>query len=121
MTTKVAPAAGPGAHGDPGAAAGRRSVTLLRRARGLAGVVPFTVYVLLGLVLPMGAILLGAFKTPISGAFTLRNINVASHGIYLHGFAISMELSLVASAVPGLLGFLVAYAIFTAATARCCG
>jgi len=80
----------------------------------LAGVVPFTGYVLVGLVLPMGAILIGAFKTPISGRFTLRNIHVASHGIYLHGFAVSMELSLIASVVPGILGFLVAYAIFTA-------
>ncbi len=114
MTAHVAPAAAPGPLGDPGAAAGRRSLTILRRARDLAGVVPFTVYVLLGLVLPMGAILVGAFKKPVSGSFTLHNLHIASHGIYLHGFATSMELSLIASVVPGILGFLIAYAIFTA-------
>src|SRR5262249_64660 len=99
---------------EPGAAAGRRSMTLLRRARDLAGVLPFTAYVVVGLLLPMGAIGVGAFKTPISGRFTLRNIHIASHGIYLHGFAVSMELSLIASVVPGIAGFAVAYAIFTA-------
>ncbi|HUZ55067.1 MAG TPA: ABC transporter permease subunit [Streptosporangiaceae bacterium] len=114
MTTQVAPAAAPGPLGDPGAAAGRRSLTNLRRARDLAGVVPFTSYVLLGLVLPMGAILIGAFRKPVSGSFTLHNLHIASHGIYLHGFATSMELSLIASVVPGILGFLIAYAIFTA-------
>jgi len=114
VTTQVAPAAAPGPLGDPGAAAGRRSLTNLRRARDLAGVVPFTSYVLLGLVLPMGAILIGAFRKPVSGSFTLHNLHIASHGIYLHGFATSMELSLIASVVPGILGFLIAYAIFTA-------
>src|ERR1022692_839285 len=114
MTAHVAPAAAPGPLGDPGAAAGHRSLTILRRARDLAGVVPFTVYVLLGLVLPRGAILIGAFKKPVSGSFTLHNLHIASHGIYLHGFATSMELSLIASVVPGILGFLIAYAIFTA-------
>ena len=114
MTTKVAPAAVPGPLGDPGAAAARRPRSVLRQARDLAGVLPFTVYVLIGLVLPMGAILLGAFKTPVTGAFTWHNLHIASHGIYLHGFATSMELSLIASVVPGILGFLVAYAIYTA-------
>ncbi len=114
MTTKAAPAAVPGPLRDPGAAAARRPRTILRQARDLAGVLPFTVYVLIGLVLPMGAILLGAFKTPVTGAFTWHNLHIASHGIYLHGFATSMELSLIASVVPGILGFLVAYAIYTA-------
>jgi len=114
MTTKVAPAAVPGTLGDPGAAAARRPRSVLRQARDLAGVLPFTVYVLIGLVLPMGAILLGAFKTPVTGEFTWHNLHIASHGIYLHGFATSMELSLIASVVPGILGFLVAYAIYTA-------
>ncbi|HEX9517040.1 MAG TPA: hypothetical protein VF940_12805 [Streptosporangiaceae bacterium] len=114
MTTKAAPAAVPGPLGDPGAAAARRPRTILRQARDLAGVLPFTVYVLIGLVLPMGAILLGAFKTPVTGAFTWHNLHIASHGIYLHGFATSMELSLIASVFPGILGFLVAYAIYTA-------
>ena len=62
----------------------------------------------------MVAIVIGAFKAPFTGAFTLRNVHDATHGIYLHGFATSMELSLIASIAPGILGFLVAYAIYTA-------
>jgi putative spermidine/putrescine transport system permease protein len=114
MTTQAAPVAAPAPAPESGAAARRRSLTLLRRARDLAGVVPFTVYVLLGLMLPMGAILIGAFKTPLTGKLTLSNIHDATHGIYLHGFGVSMELSLIASIVPGIFGFLIAYAIFTA-------
>jgi len=114
MTTQAAPAAASAPGTEPGAAARRRSLATLRRVRDLAGVVPFTVYVLLGLVLPMGAILIGTFKTPVTGHLTLRNIHIATHGIYLHGFAVSMELSLIASVAPGILGFLVAYAIYTA-------
>ncbi|MGI9004673.1 MAG: ABC transporter permease [Streptosporangiaceae bacterium] len=114
MTTRLVPAAAPGPVRDAGAAPGRRWTRLLRRARDLAGVAPFTAYVIAGLVLPMGAILIGAFKTPVTGAFTLSNLHEAIHGIYLHGFASSMELSLIASVAPGVLGFLVAYAIYTA-------
>ncbi len=114
MTTDVASAAASAPPGEPGVAARGLPLTLLRRARDLAGVVPFTVYVLLGLVLPMGAILIGAFKTPITGRLTLSNVHAATHGIYLHGFGVSMELSLIASIVPGVVGFLIAYAIYTA-------
>src|SRR5258706_11075368 len=114
MTTKAAPAAVPGPLGDPGAAAARRPRTILRQARDLAGVLPFTVYVLIGLVLPMGAILLGAFKTPVTGGVTLHNLHNPSHRIYLHRFATRMELSLIASHVPRILGFLAAHANYTA-------
>ncbi|HEX9064842.1 MAG TPA: ABC transporter permease subunit [Streptosporangiaceae bacterium] len=114
MTMQLAPAAAPGPGRDAGAVPGRRWTHRLRRARDLAGVVPFAAYVIAGLVLPMAAIGIGAFKTPFTGAFTLRNVHDATHGIYLHGFATSMELSLIASIVPGILGFLIAYAIYTA-------
>jgi putative spermidine/putrescine transport system permease protein len=85
----------------------------LRAARRLAGIVPFAVYVALGLALPMVAVAVGAFQRP-SGGFTLSNVDTATHGVYLHGFAESLELSLIAAVVPGILGLLVAYAIFTA-------
>src|ERR1700683_5382163 len=107
--------AAPGSGTDPGARPGR-SVTaaVLRQARTLAGIVPFTVYVGLGLLLPMAAIAVGAFQNPNNGHFTLSNVNIASHGIYLHSFAISIELSVAASVVPAILGFFIAYAIYTA-------
>jgi len=85
-----------------------------RHARDLAGIVPFTVYVVLLLGLPTVAIAVGAFKNPDTGAFTLHNVYTATHGIYLHGFLITTELSVITSVVPGILGLLIGYAIFTA-------
>ena len=87
---------------------------MLHRAWTLAGVVPFFVYVLLGLGLPAIAIAVGAFQNPDTGKFTLNNINTATHGIYLHGFLITTELSVITSVVPGILGLFIGYAIFTA-------
>jgi putative spermidine/putrescine transport system permease protein len=103
----------PGAVTGPGAA-GRPLRRVLRGARTLAGIVPFGVYVLLGLILPMLAIAKGAFQNPGNGHLTLKNVDIATHGIYLHGFAITFELAVITSIVPGILGFLIAYAIFTA-------
>ncbi len=119
----------PGSHADPGAsgpapaagrAAGRGSpvATLtvpgaLRWLRRVAGVVPFGAYVTLGLLLPMAAVAIGAF-TGNGGGFTLGNIHAATHGVYLHGFWQSIVLSVLASVIPGILGLVIAYAIFTA-------
>ncbi|HYB85733.1 MAG TPA: ABC transporter permease subunit [Streptosporangiaceae bacterium] len=114
MTAKAAPAAAPGSTSDPGASPRRGLPSVLHRAWTLAGVVPFFVYVLLGLGLPAIAIAVGAFQNPDTGKFTLSNISIATHGIYLHGFIITAELSLITSIVPGILGLLIGYAIFTA-------
>src|SRR5260221_14746491 len=114
MTNKAAPAAVPGALGDSGAPAARRPRTILRQARDLAGVLPFTVYVLIGLVLPMGAILLGAFKTPVTGGVTWAKIHNARHGNYTHGVAPNMGISLIVCFFPRIPGFLVPSAIFKA-------
>ena len=78
-----------------------------------AGVVPFGVYVTLGLLLPMVAVAIGAFQNN-GGGFTLSNISAATHGVYLHGFWQSIVLSVITSVIPGILGLLIAYAIFTA-------
>jgi putative spermidine/putrescine transport system permease protein len=80
----------------------------------LLGIVPFSVYVLLGLLLPTIAITFSAFQDSVTGKFTLSNIDVAIHGVYLTGFKTSLELSVLAAVVPGVLGFMVAYAIHTA-------
>jgi putative spermidine/putrescine transport system permease protein len=114
MTADSAPAAAPGSVLDPGARPGRSPLVLvLRSARTLAGILPFGAYVFLGLILPTIAVVIGAFQAE-NGGFTFSNIDIASHGIYLHGFVISIELSVIAAIVPGILGFLIAYAIFTA-------
>jgi putative spermidine/putrescine transport system permease protein len=83
----------------------------LRMLRGL-GVVPFGAYVLLGLLIPMVAVAVGAFQGP-AGGFTGSNVKIATHGIYLRGFGESILLSVFASVLPGLFGLLIAYAIWS--------
>jgi putative spermidine/putrescine transport system permease protein len=108
--TVVAPDAPGGSGARPGRARGAR----LRSARTLLGVLPFTVYVVLGLVVPAVAIAVGAFQDSSTGGFTLSNVKTAASGIYLHGFETTLGVSVITSIVPGIVGFLVAYAIFTA-------
>jgi putative spermidine/putrescine transport system permease protein len=116
--------AAPGSLADPGAlGSGPAAATgpprrltvpgVLRWLRRMAGIVPFGVYVTLGLLLPMIAVAIGAFQDS-SGNFTLSNIHTATHGIYLHGFEQSIILSVITAIIPGIFGLLVAYAIFTA-------
>jgi putative spermidine/putrescine transport system permease protein len=85
----------------------------VRWLRRVAGVVPFGVYVTLGLLLPMVGVAVGAFQGNNGGA-TLSNVRAATHGVYLHGFEQSVILSVITAIVPGILGLLIAYAIFTA-------
>jgi len=93
----------------PGRAAGSR-----RRGLRWLGVVPFGVYVGLGLIAPTIAIAIAAFRDSSTGAFTLHNFNTALHGTYLLGLKTSLLLSIVSAIVPGIFGLLIAYAIFTA-------
>jgi putative spermidine/putrescine transport system permease protein len=106
-------APGSGAAAAPGPAAKLTLPGVLRWLRRAAGIVPFGVYVTLGLLLPMIAVAVGAFQSN-SGGFTLSNVHAATHGVYLHGFEQTIILSVVTSIVPGILGLLIAYAIFTA-------
>jgi putative spermidine/putrescine transport system permease protein len=92
----------------------RRFPPALTRLARFAGVLPFTAYVALGLIVPLIAIVIGAFKNPDTGAFTFTNVNIATHGVYLTGFRQSIILSVLAALIPGVFGLLIAYAIFTA-------
>ena len=76
----------PDAAGGPGARPGRTWRARLHSARALIGILPFTIYVTLGLALPAVAIAVGAFQDSTTGDFTLTNIKTAASGIYLHGF-----------------------------------
>jgi len=105
----LGPVPGP-ASGPPARLSGLGILRWLRRA---AGVVPFGVYVTLGLLLPMAAVAVGAFQDN-SGGFTFSNVKAATRGAYLHGFWQSIILSLLASILPGIFGLLIAYAIYTA-------
>ena len=82
------------------------------RLTALAGVVPFAVYTIVFLGIPTVAIILGAFQRP-SGGYTLDNIRVASTGVYRTGFETSLELAVLTSVFPGIVGLLVAYAVHT--------
>jgi putative spermidine/putrescine transport system permease protein len=82
--------------------------------RKVAGIVPFAVYMLLGLLIPTIAVAVKAFQNSTTGSFTLSNVKAASSGIYFEGFKTDILLSIASSLIPGLIGFMVAYAIFTA-------
>jgi putative spermidine/putrescine transport system permease protein len=108
----------PGSQAGPGAGrVPRRPARLpkpLQAVVRLAGIVPFAAYIILGLFIPLIAVLIGAFQNSSTGAWTFSNIDIATHGAYLKGFENSLELSLIASILPGIFGLLIAYAIFTA-------
>jgi len=98
-----------------------RALTLFRAVLRWLGIVPFGVYVALGLIAPTIAIAIASFQTSSggfvsghAGAFTWSNIHTALHGTYLLGLKTSILLSIATSVVPGIFGLLIAYAIFTA-------
>src|SRR5246127_3390024 len=112
MVTAPGSLAGPGAGRIP-----FRRPGLPVPARAIAryaGILPFTAYVVLGLIIPMIAVAVGAFQNPDTGAWTTQNIDIATHGVYLTGFRESIILSVFAAVLPAIFGLLIAYAIFTA-------
>jgi putative spermidine/putrescine transport system permease protein len=96
-----------------GARPSRASASLHRALRWL-GVVPFGVYVALGLAAPTVAIAVAAFRNSSTGSFTVSNFSTALHGTYLLGLRTSLLLSIATAIVPGIFGLLIAYAIYTA-------
>ena len=82
------------------------------RLRALVGVIPFAAYTFVFLGIPTVAIIVGAFQRP-SGGYTFDNVRVAASGVYRTGFETSLELALLTSVVPGIVGLLVAYAVHT--------
>jgi putative spermidine/putrescine transport system permease protein len=112
--TVQAPGPMPGSGARPVPGSRRRATVRLRALAPYAALAPFGAYVLLGLVIPMIEVIRGAFQDPSSGALTTGNVSTAVHGAYLHGFENSLLLSLICSVIPGIVGFLIAYAIFTA-------
>jgi putative spermidine/putrescine transport system permease protein len=114
MAETTMPAAAPGAPAAPGARPGRQPAAIARSLRRVAGIVPFAVYVALGLLIPTVAVAVKAFQNSATGSFTLSNVKAASSGIYFEGFKTDILLSVASAIVPGIIGFLIAYAIFTA-------
>jgi putative spermidine/putrescine transport system permease protein len=114
MVTAPGTVTAPGAGRIPSRRAKRPALAAARAAVRYAGILPFTVYVVLGLIIPMIAVAVGAFQDPDTGAWTTRNIDIAAHGVYLTGFRESIILSVLAAVLPAIFGLLIAYAIHTA-------
>jgi len=109
--------------GDPGPVATRRGAggafeddvsgrTWRSRVPPFVGLAPFALYTLVFLGIPALAIVYGAFQKP-SGGFTFENLRLATTGIYRTGYETSLELAVISSVVPGIIGLLLAYAIHT--------
>jgi putative spermidine/putrescine transport system permease protein len=77
-------------------------------------VVPFGIYMTVGLLVPLIAVAIGAFQNPDNGGFTFANVKYATRGVYLHGFGQTIFLAILSSVIPGILGLLIAYAIWSA-------
>ncbi|MDH2903170.1 MAG: ABC transporter permease subunit [Actinomycetota bacterium] len=83
----------------------------LRTLRTVAPVLPFLIYVIIGLGIPTYIIATLAFQTR-SGQLTMHNIKViTSGGQYLLGFETSLKLAFVTALIPGVVGTVIAYAI----------
>src|ERR1700753_2725249 len=112
--TAPGPATGPGAGPVPSRHQGRSASTartVVAAVARYAGILPFTAYVVLGLIIPMIAVAVGAFQNPAPGAWTFSNVNTAVHGVYLTGFRESIILSVLAAVLPAIFGLLIAYAV----------
>lgn len=112
--TAQGPPAGPVAGRIPPRRGNSPARAAVKAAARYAGVLPFTAYVALGLVIPLIAVAVGAFQDPDTGAWTTKNVDLATHGVYLAGFRESIILSVLAAVLPAVFGLLIAYAIFTA-------
>lgn len=83
----------------------------------LIGLLPFAIYIILFLGWPLLDIVVGAFQTD-EGQLTLSNLETAAQGVYRQGFLSSLWLSVITSVVPGVIGFIVAYAVHTSSHAE---
>ncbi len=85
----------------------------LRGGRTFAPLLPFFVYVFLGLIIPTAAIVNQAFRDG-NGRLTMANIKaITSGGQFLLGFETSLKLSLITSIVPAIVGTILAYVVAT--------
>lgn len=74
------------------------------------GVLPFTAFLLIFLLIPTGELILDAFKTP-TGNFTLSNVSAIFQGEYLSAFEQSIELAALSAALGAVIGFFVINAV----------
>jgi putative spermidine/putrescine transport system permease protein len=80
-------------------------------------VAPFFAWALAFLLVPSGALLVGAFRTQ-DGEFTTEFIKDIFKGSSLEAYTKSIEISLITAVFGGLLGFLIAYAALSRGAPR---
>jgi len=93
------------AQGAPPARPGRRSVPTF------VGVVPFFVFALLFLILPIGFLIVGSFQDVDTHQATLQNYADLTDPDIVFAYGTSIEISLVTAVLGGIFGFLLAYAV----------
>jgi putative spermidine/putrescine transport system permease protein len=81
------------------------------------GVAPFFFWALAFLLVPAGALLIGAFRTQ-DGEFTTSFVADIFTGTSLDAYERSIEISLITAALGGFLGFLMAYAALSEGAPR---
>ncbi len=81
------------------------------------GLLPFTLFILLFLLLPTMHIVIGAFQTR-EGAFTLQNIIDLNSGTIPSSYWISVKISLASASLGALIGFGMAAAVVFGAVPR---
>lgn len=86
---------------------------LFRGVRPTLAMAPFVAYTALFLGIPTVAVVAEAFRSN-AGKLTVSNLHAVTQGTYLLGFENSIILAAITSIVPGILGLILAYAIYTA-------
>jgi putative spermidine/putrescine transport system permease protein len=81
------------------------------------GTVPFFAYAFLFLVVPAGAVLLGAFQDKNDNA-TLANIRLLFNHPYIDAYKTSFEISIVTALLGGICGLFIAYAAIREGTPK---
>ncbi len=81
-----------------------------RGALDWLGVVPFLLFSLLFLFLPMMSLVIGAFQTP-DGAFTFENILGLFTPSIMSAFWVSIKISFLSAVIGAAIGFIIALAI----------
>jgi putative spermidine/putrescine transport system permease protein len=81
-----------------------------RRFLGLLGLLPFGLFVLLFLLLPVSYLVIGSFQD-VHGNATLDNYGQLSQQFIIDAYSNSIEVSVVTAIAGGIAGFLLAYAI----------